>query len=184
MLRISATMTGLSGAPYFSTIYTDGTTNVQAQLASDAFIDFWDDIKGYITAGLTIARAPEVQLVDPATGDIQASYAVTGGTALSTGNAPLPKATQGLLRINTNEYVAGRRLKGRLFIPALANDAQSGGVPSATFKSAVETASGTLGAALSGAGGWAVYSRTHHTVAAVTGGSLWSQFAVLRSRRD
>jgi hypothetical protein len=184
MLRFTTEHTGRPGAPYFTTLFTNGTTAEMADAGAVAIADFWEDIAGMITAGLVSNVHEEVDLVDPATGLITDTFTSESDAHTSTGNAPLPPATQGLVRLRTNTFVAGRRVLGRIFIPSLANDAQLVGEPSAAFIAAMDGATTTLLEGLAVAGDMVVYSRTHFTAAPVTGHSTWNRFAVLRSRRD
>lgn len=184
MLRFTTEHTGRPGAPYFTTLFTGGTTAEMADIGAVAIADFWEDIAGMITAGLTSNVHEEVDLVDPATGLITDTFTAESDAHTSTGNAPLPPATQGLLRLRTNTFVAGRRILGRVFIPSLANDAQLVGEPSSAFLASIQAAATTLATGLEGAGGWVVYSRTHFEEGDVTATSVWNRFAVLRSRRD
>ena len=184
MLRFTTQMTGLAGAPYYSTQYSDGSTQGEADAGIAAVDAFWADLAGYITIGLSIDPNPEVDLVDPVTGLVTDTFATSPIGAGSTGNAPLPKATQGLIRLRTSSFDAGRRIQGRIFIPALANDAQVGGIPSAGFLGSAQTAANDFATAMAGAGSLAVWSRKAGLAALVTSTSVWTQFAVLRSRRD
>lgn len=182
MLRVTTTMTGVSGAPYYSTQYWDGGDAGVAAAAQVKTRTFWDSIKGLITTGLLIQVEPDVDLVDPTSGNILDVFNSAVSVVAANGNAPLPKATQGLVRLRTPTFVAGRRLQGRIFIPALANDAQVGGIPSTAFINGVNTA---LTALLSGSPDPVVYSKTHGQFAQVSTASVWgSNFAILRSRRD
>lgn len=190
MLRVVSQMTGLAGAPYFSTQYFEGSTSGEAAIAVEAVFDFWTAIKGFITAGLSIQIQPEVDVLDVPTGQVQDTFAASAVPVVSTGNAPLPKATQGLLRARTSEFVAGRRVQGRVFIPALANDAQLGGVPSSGFMTALATAGAALVTDTNPGQAWSIWHRPSSVGASdgslhpVTSTSVWNQFAVLRSRRD
>lgn len=196
MLRFTFRMTGLAGAPYFSTIYTNGNAPADADAAAPHMTTFWSGLKGLMTAGLTIALEPEVDSLLPETGQVVNTFAAGGWVnQVTTGNAPLPKATQGLLRIRTDGFVAGRRVNGRLFLPALANDAQLGGVPSNALLTTLSSAANTLRTSLDAtASEWVVWSRPKDaddsgparagSSHAVTSVSVWTQFAVLRSRRD
>lgn len=192
MLRVTTEMTGLAGAPYFSAQYFAGTEPAEAEEATDAVGAFWQGLIGFITAGLVMKQADEVDVIDPATGLITDTHTVTGPSNTSTGNAPLPKATQGLLRVRTSDFLAGRRVQGRVFIPALANDAQVGGVPSGPFNAALISVGNDLLEGTLDVNSWGVWHRPNPDAEvpsvgsfhAATGVGTWSQFAVLRSRRD
>lgn len=192
MLRFTTRMTGPAGAPYYSTQYFGGTEQAEADEVTEALHDFWDAIKGFITTGVSIQIQPEVEVVNPLNGLIENVLTSNSIAIASTGNAALPKATQGLVRLRTNAFVAGRRVQGRVFIPALANDAQLTGIPSAAFMTGVANAAEAMRVALEpGNADWSVWSRpvtgegardgSNHPISSV---SVWNQFAVLRSRRD
>jgi hypothetical protein len=184
MLRLTTLMTGLAGAPYYSTQYFDGSTSGEAGAAEDALHNFWGSLVGFIASGLTMQILPEADVVDPATGLVTDTFPIVSTPIVSTGNAPLPKATQGLLRLRTGTFIAGRRIQGRIFIPAMANDSQLGGIPSTAFLAALNGAGATLLTDAAPAGGLVVYSRKNLERGEVTSTSAWTQFAVLRSRRD
>lgn len=182
MIRVRTEMNGAPGTPYLSTMFFDAPDLTTADDAQSAVHDFWDGLKGLISAGLTMLVLPEVDLVDPATGNVLETSSTPTTLITSTGNATLPAATQGLIRWRTGVFVAGREVRGRTFVPRLANDAQLNGVPSTAFI----TAGNTEGAQLIAAPGpnFCVWSRSTGTVAVVSSASTWNQFAVLRSRRD
>lgn len=185
MLRFTTLMSGHSGGPYYSTFYTGGTTAGEASAGATALRTYWDGVKGYITSGGTITLVPEVDYIDPATGNILDTFPATFAAVATTGNAALPKATQFLVRLRSSTFLNGKRVQGRHFIPALANDAQVGGKPNATAVTSISTHANTLATNLSPAGGWVVYSRTNGQAAAITSVTVWAtEFAVLRSRRD
>lgn len=184
MLRTTVTMTGWEGAPYYSTMYFGGSTAGEATVAAAAVRKFWDSIKGYLTTGGLIRVIGDVDQVDPATGLIVATYPTSTLAITTTGNAPLPKATQGLIRWRTGDYVSGKEIRGRTFVPALANDAQVVGKPSGPFAASLGTAATTLLTDAAPAGDMVVYSKRYAQYANIISNSVWDQFAVMRSRRD
>lgn len=184
MLRVNTVGSGWAGAPYFSTLYFGGETAGEASAAAAATRVFWDTIKGFITSGGTFLVQSDVEHVDPATGLITAVFPITSTVVSTTGNAPLPKATQGLLRWRTGVYAAGKEIRGRTFIPALANDAQVGGVPSGPFVASVQGAAAALLSTMPSTNEVGVYSRKNGSFAPASSTSVWAEFAVLRSRRD
>ena len=69
------------------------------------------------------------------------ALAVTG---TDTGDV-LPRQTQGLLRWGTASVIGGRRVRGRLFMPAPAEDQNSiSAAPEAAYQSALTTAGATV----------------------------------------
>jgi hypothetical protein len=177
-------MTGHPGAPYFSTMYFGGVGNVAAGEAAAAVREYWDGIKGFINSGLQIQVQPEQEDVDPVTGNILDEYTNVQAVVAATGNAPLPFSTQGLHRWRTNTFIGGKRIAGRTFIPNLANDAQLNAVPSAGFLAALNTEGGILLAAGGPTNQFGVWSRKNGSFHEATSQSPWTNFAVLRSRRD
>ena len=126
---------------------------------------------------------------DPSVADLALSGEQTGAFSTTPQTAvgqasgdPLPYATQGLMRLFTPSFINGRQIRGRAFIPGAVEAASTGAVPIAGYLTAVNSAGGAL---LGGAAPQlAVWSRTHAAASAVASVSTWSQWAVLRSRRD
>lgn len=177
-------MTGHPGAPYFSTMYFGGSTSGEADAASDAVRAFWAGLVGFINTGLQIQVQSEVEQVDPVTGFVLQVFDFPQTVVAATGNAPLPFSTQGLIRWRTGSFVAGKEIRGRTFIPNLANDAQLNAVPSVGFLNSANAAGTALLLAGSPAGDFGVWSRKNGSFHNASSRSTWSQFAVLRSRRD
>jgi hypothetical protein len=136
---------------------------------------------GGLATGLVSTTLGAVELIDSTTG--QPTGVADGGPDVVTGGngegERLPFATQGLCRLRTNTFFGGRELRGRLYIPGLTEDHSDAGVPNANFKTKVQDALTLLGESA-----LAVYSPTKHQWATVGATSVWSQWAVLRSRRD
>jgi len=184
MLRVSTVMTGHPGAPYFSTMYFNGVLDSEAIDAQSAVHDFWGGLVGFIAGGLAMQVQPDVEQIDPVTGFILDVHSNAVAVVNSTGNAPLPFATQGLLRWRTGQFVAGKEIRGRTFIPNLANDAQLSALPSTAFTTAANAAATGLLTDPGPANEFGVWSRKNGQFAQASNGTLWSNFAVLRSRRD
>lgn len=184
MFRVRTQFTGSRpGVPYLSTLYF-GTSLYVVDDAVTATLDFWTAIKGQFTNGLTAEVLAEVAVISDVDGSLQSvEFATTAGSiGGDNSNEPLPPATQGLVRIGTNDVVGGRILKGHIFIPGATEANSSSGVPSSEFISVVGGAMNDLiddvGSELR------IWSRTHGASALATGATVWSQWAVLRSRRD
>lgn len=154
-----------------------------AQQALDAVAGFWLDMAAAMSSAVTITTQPEVELVDTASGQVEGVTTVT--PTQTTGQAAgdiLPTATQGLIRWRTGAFVGGREVRGRTFLPGMLEANNIDGKP----------AGGTVGILNSAALSYVndpdaipvIYSRTHRVFREITGASMWSQWAQLRSRRD
>lgn len=185
MLRVTTELTGSPGGPYFSTTYYGGTGLAMAQPAADSSRDFWFQLQNFLDSRMSLVPIAEVEEVDPATGLITAVYNVstTGFTFAGAGEA-LPTVVQGLLRLRTGVYVGGREVRGRKFIPGILESSTTAGRPSVALLNAINGAWDASVPEAAAAGEHVVYSETHHVDHVVTSRSTWTEFAVLRSRRD
>ena len=184
MLRFTTIFTGRPGTPGYSTMYTGGDTSGEADIGGNYIGVFWDALKVYQASGLIITISGDVERVDPATGQIIELFTFEDNIVNSTGSGPIPPADQGLMRWRTGDFINGREVRGRTFIPYLSSSAETNGVPSSAFVAAAQDAADDLLVGLGAAGDMCVYSPTHGQFANVTSHSVWNQFAVLRSRRD
>ena len=184
MIRVRSVLTGVAGAPYYTNHYFDaGGLGGQEQDAVDAVGDFWNAFDTSLDNALQINTDPEVPTINAVTGAITSSVATTPffNQFASTGEA-LPPATQLLIRWTTPTFVSGRRLRGRTFIPGCTEDSNtSTGTPAAGFSTPVNAA---VAALTGGAVALCIWSRTHGVAIPVSSGTYWSQWAILRSRRD
>lgn len=185
MLRVTTRFAGPEGAPWFSTFHFAGTALPDAAEAVVSTELFWIELRTLIANNVQMTVGFDgVQDVDPSTGQTIAVHypeerIVAGG---GLGSA-LPQATQGLIRWRTGVFVAGREIRGRSFIPGLTSAAQAAtGNPGQSLIDAVEAAVPQVIASVDN--GLGVYSRTRGQFESATAGTLWGEFAVLRSRRD
>lgn len=185
IMRVRTVWLGVAGAPYYSNHYfTDDALSTTAQDAVDAVDAFWTSIAGVIANTATYTVEGAVARIDDATGTLLGTWGVTSGTGTGTGSGELlPRSTQALVRWMTSSVVAGRTLRGRTFIPAmLENFNDSGGNPVSSVVSGLNTAAAAL---IADSGNeLRVWSRTHGTSDVVTSATAWTQWAILRSRRD
>jgi hypothetical protein len=184
MLRVTTIFTGVQGTPWYSNQYFLGSTQEMAVAAQDAVFEFWSDLAGLIPTAVTAAVQPEVDDVDPVTGNVTATYVVPQQDVDCVGGAALPWAVQGLIRLRTGDFVNGREVRGRIFVPAPTAETNSNGVPSASYVTTMQTAATTLLTNAEPGGNLCVYSRTNGQAFEVSQVSAWNQFAELRSRRD
>lgn len=182
MYRVRVEFSGMQGSPWIATHYAATAAGTPAQAVA-ALGTFWGAIDGLMDNEVNWTTLTDVETVDAATGQVTAVTSVTPvtGTGAIAGEA-LPIATQGLIRWRTGEYIAGREVRGRTFIPGLTETANDNGQLSAASATTIQTAITTLLAAANF--DLVVYSRAHAVEPLVDSGSVWSSFAVLRSRRD
>lgn len=183
MLRIDSVLTG-PGGPYFNSLYFESESALAAEAAADAVVGMWTAAAGSLNGEISAEVLPEVPVVDPATGQATSYHAVTGGTVEMSGTGqPLPFTTQGLIRWQTGNVANGRRIRGRLFVPGFDEEASTGGVPGSSAVNVMTTMAQVLLNDFPDAGPLVVFSRTNGVAAVVTGFSVWTQWASLRSRR-
>lgn len=180
--RVRTVGTGLTGAPYLSTMYFDASSGQTAQHAADAVSNFWQGCKTQVSSSVTMTVQSDVYVIDSVTGHPTSVSPVVitpiVGTAAGT-QAPL--ASQGRVDWHSGIFINGREQRGRTFIPGVVVAASNGGLPTAAYTTGLTTGVanlfGTAGANLG------VYSRKNHLFTYVTLGKVWGNFAVLRSRR-
>lgn len=161
--------------------FAGGEPEVQGAL--DAALAFWDDLKGVVRQSMIATVESEVADINPASGEIENAYVGVGGTVQGTdAGDTLPTATQGLLRLTTGQYVGGRQIRGRLFLPGPTETSSTGGVPVPTYLNTALAAG--LGLVNDGATQLVCWSRKNGAAFPVTSASIWQQWAVLRSRRQ
>jgi hypothetical protein len=183
MLRVTTTFSGLTGAPFSNVLHFGGLDITDAGDAVAAAGAFWGAIDAIMVTECTWAVSADVEVIDPPTGnllEVLNATAVTGGGG--TTSAQLPGAVQGLIRWRTGQIVGGRELRGRTFVPGLAVAVNSDGTVQTGHAATIKSAADALIAV--GTPPFGIYSRTHGQLEPVVSSSVWSQFAVLRSRRD
>lgn len=189
MLRVTNTFSGTivrgGGVGYW--YYDDATT--EADDAHGAVASFWSAILDRISNLVTITISPEVEVVDPATGNITDVQGVTAVTmAGSETSEPLSPALQGLVRWRTGVYVTSgtpphtREVRGRTFIPGPTSAQSLNGKPESDYLVDLNAAAAAY--ASSGPNASLVYSPTHDRAEHITAASAWTEWAILRSRRD
>lgn len=180
LFKIVSLYEGMSGLPGTNTLYAaEGDVAIHdMRVELDTFYSALCD--DFLTNELTVTVPSTGDIIDSADGSLIGVW--NDGTPLAnTGTLTqgiLPLATQLLVQLQTNEIVAGRKLHGRLFIPGFTDPSDDNGMVAADTLSAVHALAST---AFSDDA--AVYSPTHHTWATVADATVWSQWAVLRSRR-
>jgi hypothetical protein len=183
MWRVETVTTGLDGSPFLSTHWFNDTAGTVDDAVASV-VELWGDLASVIVNDLTMSVQSTVYVVDQATGLIEGTT-ISGEAADVVGldtSTPLASATQGLIRWLTGDYLGGREVRGRMFIPGPSITALTNGGPSTTYQGVLSSAAltfignpGTLPV---------VYSRVNANAAGIVTGSPWNEFAVLRSRRD
>jgi hypothetical protein len=177
--RIRTVWTGPPGAPFLSTHYFNSLLIVP-QLAAEAVDAFWNDCSSHIDDAAVWQIENDVAEIAQDTGDVisVASIGSLGGSGLA-GGEQMPAATQGLVRWRTGQYVGGREIRGRTFIPA-PTESHGSSVPNTEYLQDIAGAAAGLVAMPE----FVIWSKQNGLAPGVTAASVWNQWAVLRSRRD
>jgi len=183
ILRVRTQLQQTDGNPMLSTHYIGGEVGA-AQDAADAVNAFWSDLLSIMSNACDITVLPEVDQFDDATGNLIAIIPTTPGDVLSgsSTSTPLPFATQAVMHLNTAAIIAGRRLSGRLYIPAVTEAGNDDGTPNTSIIEALQSAGDNLITATDSL--WGVFSRVHHTTGGVSSVTPWHEWGVMRSRRS
>lgn len=185
MMRVRVRWTGttvVGGG--LSTHYFTGTEDqTAANNAVAAVAAFWGAIDNQLGNSTSWSTDPIVSVLDNSgnqTGQFTVSSS-SGSGSLSALYAPV--ATQGLVQWRTGSFINGRELRGRTFIPGIvAANVNGSGSPLNTFVTAVNTAAAALVGDPNSQ--LALWSKRFSAVSTISAGSMWTQYAVLRSRRD
>ena len=178
MIRLRVNWSGVNEG--FSVLHF-GDAIGSAQVAADAVETWFDAIDASMASTQQMAVDTEVEEVDPATGSILSVANVIAVTKSgSVAGAPVPQAAQALFRWRTGQYIGGREIRGRTFVPGLALAATStaGEIQPATLLTL-----GNAATALVAGSGIGVWSPARATFQLALASSVWSEFAVMRSRR-
>lgn len=177
--RIRTVFTGVQGSPYLNNFFFDSATVGDASAAASAVYDFWNAVDQNMINTIAWQIDSQVPL-------FQNPETITGWETATVGNGagivsgePLPWSTQLLVQWGTNTVFNNRRVRGRTFVPGFVESQSTGGVPVISLRNAVDTAA----EAMIGSG-LVIASRASNTFVPVSSASVWSQWAVLRSRRD
>lgn len=184
--RIRTVWTNVAGSPYYTNQWflTDGT-GTGMQSSCDAWTDYLNAVVDNMNGAMVCTVEADVPIIDSTTGTLTGNTTIAPEAVSLGGSADiLPPTVQGLIRWKTGLVVAGRRLRGRTFLPGFLESLnQSNGTPSGTLVAAVNALTSTY---ISGTGAapLVVYGPTHHAFSEVDSGDMWTQWASLRSRRD
>lgn len=192
--QIRVVWSGLPGTPYLSQFHFEYIPAKEdaAMVAVSAFLQ---SCQTSIALGLLGHIEPDQNIIDAASGQIEAIETSTAGLDRTGSNATetLPPATQGVVRLSTDNVLNGRRVRGRLFIPSPC-EGSSNGAPVAAYLNAVGGAASTLLTSSGAFGLWAVFSRPRAATATagaragtwseIRSTSVWNKWGVQRRRRD
>lgn len=184
ILRVRTVFTGVAGTPWYSNVYLNDDGG-EVQIGLDQMAAFWGGLATLMKSGITWTVEDQAAVINDATGEVVSVASGSGdtGAASSSGNA-LPYQTQALASLHTGVFNGGRELVGKMYIPGLVEDLNSAtGTVDTTFQGdladSIEEISTTPGNLTQ-----VVYSPTYHLSSMVTGVTVGSKWAVLRSRRD
>lgn len=182
MYRVRTVFTGVAGTPWYSNLYFDVSQSTPLSSQEAAFA-FWGTLQGFIDNSLTYNVEGSVATVRSEDGELTDIAGLPDAlqAGLGTGES-MSRALQGLIRASTSNFAGGRRIKGRVFVPGLTETSNEEGRPAPALLTAMNNAGDGL---ISDADSqWVVWSKKNGTMNAVVSASAWTEFAVLRSRRD
>jgi hypothetical protein len=180
------------------TTYWDSTGAGITALATEAIARVragFNAAASVIATGTTFTPTLLVDEVDEVTGAIVNQVAAAAPAAVSGALAAtnLPLQTMGLLQFQTATFIAGRRLRGRLYIPGLTvNSVGAGSNPTAATITALAAFNTALGATVVTATNQRVWHRPKRVGGGAPSGGLSAvvatrsvspSYAVMRSRR-
>jgi len=150
---------------------------------------FWDSFKSFMPNTGTVIIDNFGDEVDETDGAIvgQAVGSAVANVNGTAGGDILPYQTQGLIRLSTSNFVTGRRVKGRQYIPQPNEVYNAGGVPTAPYLAGLQTAADLLGTVISTAAPQQIWHRPNGGLAGhaydITSRAVSPSWAVLKSRR-
>ena len=186
---------GIAGRAQTSLYYLLGGSGIPGEVITPIALTLQgllrDNLRPLIPSSVTVAVGSEVQAIDIPTGQIVLVGSPTNGTAPGAGGdaGSYSVASGAVVGLNTADLVAGRRVKGRLFMVPLGGGAYS---TSGSLGTGAVNSLQALGNSLVTAGGsgnqLVVFSRPRgarvgaaHIVSSAT---VRPKVAVLTSRRD
>lgn len=178
LYRVRTVWTDAYGGPYYSNHYFNSAVG---DGGGGLVEDFWGAMSNHIATSATAHFDGTVEVIDSETGQLVNAIATDPWDVQGTASGSLAsRATQGLIQWRTAQFVNGRRLRGRTFIPGVLSADGASGIPGGTYITALQA-----GIAVLEGQGFVIYSTAHRTFGIVPVGasSAWEQFAVLRSRR-
>lgn len=202
LYRVRSQISYGAGGPGLVTHYwrptSGGGTSTDAGLAAGGVRSFWTNLVAVLANSVAVLVLPAVDVLDDVTGALTGGFTVTPPAAVvGTGTSPyLPVFTSLVIRYNTATIVGTRRLEGRSFVGPLTSAASNAGLtPTTTTGTAATNAIAALLAVVgptpmvwsrprAAKVGPPVVTARAGSSGAIVGGSAWSSFGSLRSRRD
>lgn len=192
MLRVTLDWRLVGSVTGVSTLHFSGTTEADADAAVAKIETAWTGAKEYFSSTASLQVNPEVFVIDPIDGETDSVLTVdvaarAAGTNVS---APVPQAAQVLAQIRTGVRRRNRQVQGRFYIPGLGVNVMGGGeVGTSTAALIAEELQALLGGS---AGQLGVWHRPIEIAGVLLPGefidaselSVWSEFAILRGRRQ
>lgn len=179
----------VTGGGVCTLAFTDPVDDSAAENISDGVKQFWTDCASTLDNGVTFTVESNPRRYAAATGELQQIFSVAEQAPVSgsLSSSGVPRAAQALIRWSTADIVNGRAVKGRTFIPGLVSSTITD--TGQLSQGAMDDLDAAAEAMITGSGG--TLSVWHRPVDGaggsehlVTSASVWSQFAVLTSRRD
>jgi hypothetical protein len=149
LARLEVQLGGWTGAPGVSVLhFSEGTSGGWG--VQEVIDDFFDEVNTLLgtaapvwVAGVTVTANPELRIFDAANGDLVDIVSPSDAPPIHTSTAaasPTSRATMGLVQFGTNEFLNGRRLKGRMFLgPIAAASIGNDGLITSALREAVPT---------------------------------------------
>jgi len=200
-LRLTATWSGAAIGQGVTTLAVgSGSSWTQAQVdsARSSLNTFFSGVQGYLPDDVTIQIPSSQMLVDELDGELVGEF--TGGSPISarvgTGATEFANGVGASIQWNTDQFAAGRRVRGRTFlVPLVTGIFDVDGTLDAAFVTALTSAASGLRTNLSGVnGGLQVWSRPRAATEAlpartgalfpVVSATVKDKASWLRTRRD
>jgi len=194
MLRVRMALSGWPGGPglstfYFTTPLEDGAAAIRCVgYVQEAVSSHWKNVWPLTVSSLI---SPEVDVIEAATGRITDTLSIPAVPAIAgaASSEYAPIATALLARLITGTFIAGRRLRGRIFFcPVGRNMVQADGTPDPTAIGFINAGGDSLRLGMDAGDLWVVWHRPEGDSGGSAGYILSvicpDKFSVLRSRRD
>lgn len=179
MIRVRINWTGLNEG--FSLLHFANDL-ADAQTTASAVTNFLNGVDTYVHTTQLMRVDPEVEQINVATGQVEGVATVTSAqvAGLASGT-PVPQLAQALIRWRTGQFVSGRELRGRTFIPGITSThvSAAGEPTSALISGLAGEATNFIGSTDVG-----VWSPTHSVFFEAVSATVWTEFASMKSRRD
>lgn len=192
--RVTAVLSGVAGGPCYLTGHFNASAGT-AQQAADAWFTLVAENSATTTSGAVWSIQNSVPVFDEVTGQVSDEESVTHATVTG-GNVtdPCPRYVQGLIKWRTNDFVDGRRVRGRTAKPDVFEVQSEAGVPSAAYINGINprlTAffanpniqHGIWHRQRDASAGPPPVTASDGKFCVTTGGDVWNQWSLLKSRR-